>query len=390
MLYNNYKDIKLSRLGFGTMRLPVIDGKINEDETIQMIDYAIENGINYFDTAYPYMSCKSEVVVGKALARHQRESFYLADKFPGHQIADSYYPEKIFEEQLSKCQVEYFDFYLLHNVCETCYDVYTDPKWHIIDYFVEQKRLGRIRNLGFSTHAQIDTLRKFLAEYADIMDMCQIQLNYLDWTLQDAKTKYEILSEYNLPIWVMEPLRGGKLVNLKDTDKEKLATLRPDESTVAWAFRWLMGLPNVKVILSGMSNMEQMIDNVSIFAEDKPLTDAERDILLDIAEGMKTGVPCTGCHYCCDSCPMELDIPLLIQQYNDLHFSSSFTPLMLIESMPEEKRPSACLGCGACASNCPQNIDIPNVMSMLAEELSQRPSWAAICKQRAEEAKKAE
>lgn len=390
MLYNNFKDMNLSRLGFGTMRLPVIDGKINEDETIQMIDYAMENGINYFDTAYPYMSSKSEVVVGKALARHQRDSFYLADKFPGHQIADSYYPEKIFEEQLSKCQVEYFDFYLLHNVCETSYDVYTDPKWHIIDYFVEQKRLGRIRNLGFSTHAQIDTLRKFLAEYADIMDMCQIQLNYLDWTLQDAKTKYEILSEYNLPIWVMEPLRGGKLVNLKDTDKEKLATLRPDESTVAWAFRWLMGLPNVKVILSGMSNMEQMIDNVSIFAEDKPLTDAERDILLDIAEGMKTGVPCTGCHYCCDSCPMELDIPLLIQQYNDLHFSSSFTPLMLIESMPEEKRPSACLGCGACASNCPQNIDIPNVMSMLAEELSQRPSWAAICKQRAEEAKKAE
>ena len=390
MLYNNFKDMNLSRLGFGTMRLPVIDGKINEDETIQMIDYAMENGINYFDTAYPYMSSKSEVVVGKALARHQRDSFYLADKFPGHQIADSYYPEKIFEEQLSKCQVEYFDFYLLHNVCETSYDVYTDPKWHIIDYFVEQKRLGRIRNLGFSTHAQIDTLRKFLAEYADIMDMCQIQLNYLDWTLQDAKTKYEIVSEYNLPIWVMEPLRGGKLVNLKDTDKERLTTLRPNESTVSWAFRWLMGLPNVKVILSGMSNMEQMIDNVRIFAEDKPLTDAERDILMNIAEGMKNGVPCTSCHYCCDSCPMELDIPLLIQQYNDLHFSSSFTPLMLIESMPEEKRPSACLGCGACASNCPQNIDIPNVMSMLAEELSQRPSWAAICKQRAEEAKKAE
>ncbi|MBR0054707.1 MAG: aldo/keto reductase [Bacteroidales bacterium] len=389
MQYNDFKDLSLSRLGFGTMRLPTKEGAIDTDLTTQMIDYALEHGINYFDTAYPYMGSKSEIVVGQTLARHPREKFFLADKFPGHQIAETYYPEEIFEEQLQKCKVDYFDFYLLHNIYENSFFVYTDPQWHIIPYFIEQKKKGRIRHLGFSCHANIETLRKFLDLYGDVMEFCQIQLNYLDWTLQKAKAKYDLLTERGIPVWVMEPVRGGKLANLPEEDRQKLAAIRPDESAAAWAFRWLTSLPNVKMILSGMSNLPQMEDNVKTFSTDKPLNDNEIQMLFDIAEKMKDSVPCTACRYCCDGCPMQLDIPMLMQSYNDLHFATSLTPVMQIEALPEEKRPSACIACGACASACPQKIDIPDIMAKLSDLYSKQPSWASMCKERAEEAKRA-
>ena len=389
MQYNDFQDLSLSRLGFGTMRLPTKEGAIDTDLTTQMIDYALEHGINYFDTAYPYMGSKSEIVVGQALARHPREKFFLADKFPGHQIAETYYPEEIFEEQLQKCKVDYFDFYLLHNIYENSFFVYTDPQWHIIPYFIEQKKKGRIRHLGFSCHANIETLRKFLDLYGDVMEFCQIQLNYLDWTLQKAKAKYDLLTERGIPVWVMEPVRGGKLANLPEEDRQKLAAIRPDESAAAWAFRWLTSLPNVKMILSGMSNLPQMKDNVKTFSTDKPLNNNEIQMLFDIAEKMKDSVPCTACRYCCDGCPMQLDIPMLMQSYNDLHFATSLTPVMQIEALPEEKRPSACIACGACASACPQKIDIPDIMAKLSDLYSKQPSWASMCKERAEEAKRA-
>ena len=389
MQYNDFQDLSLSRLGFGTMRLPTKEGAIDTDLTTKMIDYALEHGINYFDTAYPYMGSKSEIVVGQALARHPREKFFLADKFPGHQIAETYYPEDIFEEQLQKCKVDYFDFYLLHNIYENSFFVYTDPQWHIIPYFIEQKKKGRIRHLGFSCHANIETLRKFLDLYGDVMEFCQIQLNYLDWTLQKAKAKYDLLTERGIPVWVMEPVRGGKLANLPEEDRQRLAAIRPDESAAAWAFRWLTSLPNVKMILSGMSNLPQMEDNVKTFSTDKPLNNNEIQMLFDIAEKMKDSVPCTACRYCCDGCPMQLDIPMLMQSYNDLHFATSLTPVMQIEALPEEKRPSACIACGACASACPQKIDIPDIMAKLSDLYSKQPSWASMCKERAEEAKRA-
>ena len=389
MQYNDFQDLSLSRLGFGTMRLPTKEGAIDTDLTTQMIDYALEHGINYFDTAYPYMGSKSEIVVGQALARHPREKFFLADKFPGHQIAETYYPEEIFEEQLQKCKVDYFDFYLLHNIYENSFFVYTDPQWHIIPYFIEQKKKGRIRHLGFSCHANIETLRKFLDLYGDVMEFCQIQLNYLDWTLQKAKAKYDLLTERGIPVWVMEPERGGKLANLPEEDRQKLAAIRPDESAAAWAFRWLTSLPNVKMILSGMSNLPQMEDNVKTFSTDKPLNDNEIQMLFGIAEKMKDSVPCTASRYCCDGCPMQLDIPMLMQSYNDMHFATSLTPVMQIEALPEEKRPSACIACGACASACPQKIDIPDIMAKLSDLYSKQPSWASMCKERAEEAKRA-
>ena len=389
MLYSDFQDLKLSKLGFGTMRLPTkADGSIDEEKTDEMVRFAMANGVNYFDTAYPYHGGKSELVIGKALQAFPRESYYLADKYPGHQISDSYDPAAIFEEQLKKCRVEYFDFYLLHNVCERSYGVYTDPKWGIIDYFAEQKRRGRIRHLGFSSHAGIENLREFLERYGDLMEFCQIQLNYLDWTLQDAGTKVQILTERNIPIWVMEPVRGGKLAALPQAGEEVLRSLRPEESPAAWCLRWLMDLPQVKVILSGMSDLRQMQENVRTCSEEIPLSAEEQQALAGIADKLTQCVPCTACRYCCDGCPMGLDIPMLLASYNDAKFAPNFTVGMRLDSLPEEQLPTACIGCGACAEICPQKIDIPGAMQDFSELMKTLPNWSQICREREAAAKK--
>ena len=389
MMYNEACGERLSRLGFGCMRLPLTpDGAIDEQELQRMVDYAMAHGVNYFDTAWPYHGGHSELAVGKALARYPRETWFLADKYPGHQIASSYNPTEIFEEQLKKCGVEYFDFYLLHNVYENSYDVYTDPKWDILNYFLEQKRLGRIRHLGFSSHARPDTLEKFLDYAAGSMEFCQIQLNYLDWTLQDAKAKYELLTRRGIPVWVMEPLRGGRLASLSEADESRLKALRPQESVASWSLRWLQNLPNVKMVLSGMSASAQMEDNVRTFTEENPQTPEEAALLLDIAEGLKGALPCTRCRYCCEGCPMQLDIPMLIHAYNDLKFAGSMTVPMQMDALPEDKLPSACIGCGACAAICPQKIDISAAMQEFAGKLAAMPSWAEMCRQREEAARK--
>ncbi len=379
----------LSRLGFGCMRLPLTaDKAIDEKELRRMTDYALEHGVNYFDTAWPYHGGHSEIAIGKALAAHPRETWFLADKFPGHQVAERYDPAAVFEEQLKKCGVEYFDFYLLHNVYENSFGVYTDPRWDILNYFLRQKERGRIRHLGFSSHARPDTLEKFLNWAGDAMEFCQIQLNCVDWTLQDARAKYELLTARGLPVWVMEPLRGGKLANLPEKDAEKLRALRPGESAASWSFRWLMRLPNVKMVLSGMSDFAQMEDNVRTFSSGAPQTDAEAEVMAGIAEGLKNALPCTRCRYCCDGCPMQLDIPMLIHAYNDLKFSGSMTVPMQMDALPEDKRPSACVACGACAAVCPQKIDIPAAMAEFAGKLASMPSWADMCREREEAARR--
>ena len=389
MITNTFQDLILSRLGFGAMRLPMMEtdpSKIDEEQVFRMVDYALENGINYFDTAFPYHAGYSEIVLGKALARHPRESFCLATKYPGHQISDSYDPAAIFEEQLKKCGVEYFDFYLLHNVYENSVQTYMDERWGILDYFVKQKEMGRIRHLGFSSHAHPETLEKFLDYCGDRIEFCQIQLNYLDWTLQDAKKKYDLLTERGIPVWVMEPLRGGRLANLSEEEKAVLHELRPDESCIDWAFRFLLGLPNVKVSLSGKSAYEQKVQNVETFQTSKPLNEEEMDALMNLAEGMKNAVPCTACRYCCAGCPMQLDIPKLIAAYNDLHFATNLMTVMNLDVLPEDKKASACIGCRKCTKVCPQNIDIPEVMKGLVAEVAKHPTWKDMSEQRAKEA----
>lgn len=390
MIYSDFKGKKLSLLGFGTMRLPLLpeSGEVDEDQVARMVRYAAEHGVNYYDTAYPYHNAKSEIIIGKALKQLPRESYYLATKYPGHQISASYDPAATFEEQLKKCDVEYFDFYLLHNVYENSIGTYTDPKWGIVDYFVEQKRLGRIKYLGFSSHGLLETIEAFLKKYGDVMEFCQLQINYLDWTLQDAKAKYELLVKKGIPVWVMEPVRGGRLADLGEEANAKLKELNPDASVASWAFRWLQGLPEVKMILSGMSNMEQMEDNICTFEKLKLLTEEENQTLLTIAEGMKNSVPCTACRYCCADCPKKLDIPKLLSLYNDMRFSPSMNVGMTIDSWEEGSRPSACIGCGRCAQMCPQKINIPEAMGAFSDMLLKIPHWEELCRQREEAARK--
>ena len=382
MLYKQFADCKLSRLGFGAMRLPTTDtGAVDEAQVEAMVRYAMDHGVNYFDTAYPYHNGQSELVLGRILRQYPRDSFYLADKYPGHQIAERYDPAEIFEEQLKRCQVDYFDFYLFHNVCENSIKTYNDPRWGIMDYFIQQKRQGRIRHLGFSCHGGLDILGDFLDRYGSELEFCQIQLNYLDWTLQDAKAKYELLTQRGVPVWVMEPVRGGMLADL--AKGEALRAMRPEESVAAWGFRWLQGLPNVTVVLSGMSNMEQMVDNVKTYEEERPLSAAETEALFAIAEGLKKSVPCTKCGYCLESCPQGLAIPMLLAIYNEVRVSAGVNAKMRIEALPPEKQPTACLSCGSCAQMCPQHIDIPAELARLTGELEKIPSWVEVSRQRA-------
>ena len=375
MIYRDFQDMKLSALGFGSMRLPVVDGndaQIDEAAALAMVDYAMAHGVNYYDTAWGYHDGNSELVMGKALARHPRESFFLATKFPGYDLANMDKVEAIFEKQLEKCRVDYFDFYLFHNVCEMNIDAYLDPRYGIHEYLMQQKAAGRIRHLGFSAHGAYPVLKRFLDAYGNDMEFCQLQINYLDWDFQDAKAKVELLKEHNIPVWVMEPLRGGKLARLEPTYEARLKALRPQESIPAWAFRFLQSLPTVAVTLSGMSNMEQLVANIATFEEDKPLTNAEMEALLAVAKEMtrKIALPCTACHYCVSHCPQGLDIPRLLELYNEHCFTGGgFIAPMALAAVPEDKLPSACLGCRSCEAVCPQQIKISEAMADFAQKL---------------------
>ena len=368
MIYKDFKGLKLSALGMGTMRLPTCEGdnsRIDRDAVRQMLDYAFSKGVNYIDTAWGYHSGNSESVLGELLEKYPRDSFYLATKFPGYDVANFEKVEEIFRTQLEKCRVDYFDFYLFHNVCEKDIDAYLDRSNGLMDFLLRQKAEGRIRNIGFSTHGSLETTQRFLDAYGEHMEFCQIQLNWLDWELQKAKDKVELLGKLNIPIWVMEPVRGGKLVNLAPEYEEKLRAMRPEATAVEWAFRFVQSVPGVTMTLSGMSNMTQLQENIETFSTEDNLTEKEFSALLELSAEMRreTTVPCTACRYCTDHCPMGLDIPKLIELYNEQNYMKGFLVPMVISSLPEEKRPSACIGCRGCEAVCPQNIKVSEIMT---------------------------
>ena len=377
MIYKTFQDLKLSALGMGCMRLPVIDGddaRIDEPAAEAMVDYAMAHGVNYYDTAWGYHDGNSELVVGRALAKYPRDSFYLADKFPGYDLANMPRVREIFEEQLKKCRVDHFDFYLFHNVCEMNIDAYLDPQYGIYDYLMEQKRNGRIRHLGFSCHGELPVLERFLAAYGKDMEFCQLQLNYVDWTFQHDREKMALLDQYRIPVWVMEPLRGGRLARLSEEEAAPLKAMRPDETVPAWAFRFLQSLPEVVVTLSGMSDLEQLKANLATYEADRPLSQAEMDALLKLADGMVSGtaLPCTACHYCVSHCPKGLDIPGLLALYNEHAFTGGgFIAPMALSAVPEDKHPSACIGCRSCERVCPQQLKIADAMADFTKLLQQ-------------------
>ena len=373
MIYRDFQGMKLSGLGFGAMRLPVVggdDGHIDKEQTFRMVDEAMAAGINYYDTAWGYHSGNSELVMGEALSKYKRENFYLADKFPGYDLSNMPKVKEIFEKQLEKTGAGYFDFYLFHNVCEMNINQYLDPKFGILDYLLEQKKNGRIRHLGFSCHGEMDVLTRFLNAYGEHMEFCQIQLNYLDWEFQHGKEKVALLNERKIPVWVMEPLRGGKLAKLNGSMEQELKALRPDEEIPAWAFRFLQSVPGVTMILSGMSDLQQLRSNLCTFETDNPLNEEEMAALMRVSAKMQSrkSIPCTACHYCVSHCPQGLDIPRLIALYNE-HLLTvedggmAFIAPMALMAIPEEKRPVSCLHCHSCEKVCPQQIQISDFMS---------------------------
>ncbi len=377
MIYRKFQDMELSALGFGAMRLPVLDGddgKVDVPAAREMVDYAIAHGVNYFDTGWDYHLGKSEVVLGQALARHPRDSWYLADKCPGYDLNNMDRAEEIFEQQLERCGVDYFDFYLFHNVCELNIDGYLDPKYGILPYLLRQKENGRIRHLGFSTHGNMPVLKRFLEACGEQMEFCQIQANYIDWEFQSAREKAELLGEYHIPIWLMEPLRGGRLASLTEEQTAVLRGMRPEESVPAWAFRFTQTLPNVVVTLSGMSSLDQVKDNVAIFQTEAPLSEGEMTALLDMARGMVDArvLPCTGCRYCVSYCPQNLDIPSLLSLYNEHAFTGGgFIAPMALGAVPRDRQPSCCVGCRSCEAVCPQQLKISEAMADFSKMLSE-------------------
>ena len=374
MVTKKFQDLELSALGMGAMRLPVCDGNdavIDEEMAAKMVDYAMGHGINYYDTAWGYHGGNSELVMGRALKKYPRDKFYLATKFPGYDLSNMDKVEEIFEKQLEKCGVDYFDFYLFHNVCEMNINQYLDKKYGIFDYLMKQKENGRIRHLGFSAHGSCEVMERFLEAYGEHMEFCQIQLNYIDWSFQDAKRKVELLRKHQIPVWVMEPLRGGKLAKLPKEAEKVLKELRPEEEIPAWAFRFLQAVPDVTVVLSGMSDLEQLKANIKTFETEQPLSEDETKSLLSIADGeLKGALPCTSCHYCVSHCPKGLDIPALLGLYNEHSFTGGgFIAPMALMAVPEEKHPSACIGCKSCEQVCPQQIRISQAMSDFAAKL---------------------
>ncbi|MDR2406418.1 MAG: aldo/keto reductase [Deltaproteobacteria bacterium] len=376
MIYKTFKELTLSALGFGNMRLPTLEGgAIDRDTAHKMIAYAYDNGVNYFDTAYGYHGGDSERFIGESLKRYPRESWHLVSKFPGYEKRTEWKPHEVFQEQLDKCQVEYFDLYMLHNVYEHNLETYLNKDFGIVDALLKEKERGRIRHFGFSVHGRTETFLKFLEVYADIMEFSMIELNALDWNLQDAKVKYEVLKSKGIPILVMEPVRGGKLSSFSAENEAKLKAMRPDESIAAWAFRWIQTLDSVLVTLSGMTTEEQVVDNVKTFSQYLPLNPEEKALYEEVVGALADFVPCTLCRYCIPDCPKNLDIPTFIKLYNDCRVAPSGIAKMAVDAMRPSERPGMCIECGNCVEVCPQSIDIPAALKDLMEIIDKVPRF---------------
>ena len=396
---------KVSLLGFGCMRFPMLPGadsptgpEVNEQGAFALVDYAIAHGVNYFDTAWPYHRGVSESVIGKALQHYPRESFYLADKMPTFLMPTREQAREIFEKQLEKCKVEYFDYYLLHAIqsVEAYQTVY--EKNGVLEYLLEEKKKGRIRNLGWSFHGNAPTLEYLLSR--DVAwDFAMVQLNYHDmlheYKIAPNQAKFipkdpaptqwmfEKMQQSGLPLIVMEPLLGGRLARLNKKALAILQAERPEASGASWAFRYVAGLPNVITMLSGMTYMEHLQDNLRALAPYEPLSGREMEVLKAALNVFLTqsNIRCTTCGYCMP-CPYGVDIPSVFAHFNrclddELIPKGTRDPdyekarrAYLVEyerSVPELRQAARCTGCGKCLTHCPQMIAIPDEMARLGK-----------------------
>ena len=363
---HNKKPVSL--LGFGCMRLPMKDGEVDMELTEQLFDYAIRHGVNYFDTAWPYLGGKSETATGTLLKKYPRESFFLADKCPTWLIESPEDVDRIFDQQLEKCQVDYFDYYLVHALDEARYA--NAVKHDIYGKLLKKKEEGKIKNIGFSFHDTPDVLEKILSNHK--WDFVQLQINYVDWSLQNAKRQHELAIKYRLPIVVMEPLRGGNLAVLNENAVKVLKTTDPNASAASWALRYVASLPNVLTILSGMNVMDHVKDNVNALTNFRPLTDKERETLERARQiYMSAGaIPCTGCDYC-KECPMGIPISAMFAAYNTYKTTDKDRQNHVFMrnyklATPTGNTPDKCIECGLCEQHCPQHLPIREKLKEIA------------------------
>jgi len=388
-IFNKRLGVEISQLGFGAMRLPTLEsGKIDWALSEKMIDRAYEAGVNYFDTAHPYHGGESQVFLGEALKKYPRDSFHFATKLPTWMIKSKESIAGIFEEQLTNCRMDYFDFYMIHGLGEDRYDLV--DQHGIYDYLLEQKKAGRIKFLGFSYHGNYETFKRLFDNYK--WDFAMIQYNYVDDVMLGTGKFYDIMVQHDVPTMVMAPVRGKFLATPPEAAVAEMQKFAAEQgqcevkagstdgtqgsgawSPAAWALRYCMDKPNIAVTLSGMSTMEQVEDNIRTFATAPArLTQAEADMLTrarDIMLAIKT-IPCTYCGYCMD-CPMGVDIPRCFEVYNQFKlFPNEFRAGIGYGKLVRDgKGFDKCTGCGVCTPQCPQYIDIPARLGDLDVEL---------------------
>ena len=371
----NVNDIP--KLGFGLMRLPVKDGEILIDEVCRMADRYMEAGLNYFDTAYMYHGGKSESAAKEAVVkRFPRESFYLADKLPAWEMKGKEDRDRIFNEQLERTGAGYFDFYLLHSIEEGHINAYED--WDCFNWALQKKEEGKIRHFGFSFHGGPELLTEVLDRHPEV-EFVQIQLNYADWNNPVVRSGelYEILHERNIPMVIMEPVKGGSLASLKPELEEKLKAVRPDKTIASWALRFAASLPGVMTVLSGMGSEEQMLDNIETFKNFEPLSEEEKAALDEVTKIMldTPTIGCTACRYCCDGCPMGINIPDIFRALNTMTlYNEEFRPRSYYEGLVKSGsgKASDCVECGQCESVCPQHLPVIELMKEAYEKLEKK------------------
>ncbi len=369
MEYRMIDNEKCSILGFGCMRFPLNeDGSINEVEATRMLDVARESGVNYFDTAYPYHNKESEPFVGRYLSKLPRDSYYLATKLPCWEINSQEDAKRIFQLQLERLQTEYIDFYLLHALNKDQWE--RMESYGIYDFCASLKEQGKIKHLGFSFHDEYDVFETIITSKK--WDFCQIQYNYMDTEEQAGDKGYELAEKLGVPLVIMEPIKGSTLALLPDEIKEHFTSVDKNKSMASWALRWVASHSHVKVVLSGMSTYEQVLDNINTFDKFEPLSDKEQATILEVKNHLQRRIKngCTSCRYCMP-CPAGVDIPRNFQIWNTYgKYENSGTSIWeWNNTIKDEEKAKNCISCGKCETACPQKLTIREHLKMLQTEL---------------------
>jgi len=363
MVYRSINEDKVSLLGFGLLRPPKVDSNIDHDELQRMVDYAIENGVNYFETAFMYNYGRSEVALGHVLKKHDRSKLYISTKLHMPNVRSKEEISEAIETQLKRLNTDYIDNYLLHNVNRFSWSYFKESGMY--GFLCDLRKDGIVRNIGFSFHDSPGLLKEVTKEYK--WDFAQLQINYLDWSVQRAQEQYEICTEDGLPVVVMEPVRGGELARLPESVSNKFDDLSTGikKTSASYAIRWAASNPNVACVLSGMSTIEHVKDNVETFTNFTPITLSEQNVIDEVVKDyLSMGlIPCTACGYCVYECPKEIVIPYIFSCINEFTRTNDVKNFTFKKNVgPEQTRAEACIKCGKCLPHCPQKIDIPTVL----------------------------